>query len=71
MPYISAVGGKTMVEFVMKFADIEVGRSAAELLIDLGYPVVYFIHDYITIGGNFFQYGTVEMIAPEKIIFND
>lgn len=61
----------TMVEFVMKFADIEIGRSAAEFLIDLGYPVVYFIHDYITSGGKFFQYGTIEMIAPKKVIFNE
>ncbi len=58
-----------MVEFIMKFGDVEVGRSAARLLIKLGYPVVYFIHDCITESLNVIQFGTIEMVVPEKTIF--
>jgi len=59
-----------MISFVMKFGNVEVGRSAAKLLISLGYPVVYFIHDFI-VNGKFAQYGTIEMIAPKKTIFEE
>ena len=62
------MGELNMVSFVMKFGDVEVGRSAAVLLISLGYPVFYFIHDCIT-NGKSAQYGTIEMIAPKKTIF--
>jgi hypothetical protein len=58
-----------MIEFIMKFGDVEVGRSAAQMLIKLGYPVVYFIHDYISDGLKFVQFGTIEMVVPEKTIF--
>lgn len=58
-----------MVEFIMKFGDVEVGRSAAQLLIKLGYPVVYFIHDYISDNLKFVQFGTIEMVAPDETIF--
>ena len=57
-----------MVSFVMEFGNVEVGRSAAKLLISLGYPAAYFIHDCIT-NGKFIEYGTIEMIAPKKVIF--
>lgn len=57
-----------MVSFVMEFGDVEVGRSAAKLLIGLGYPAAYFIHDCI-INGKFIEYGTIEMVAPRKMIF--
>lgn len=60
-----------MVEFIMKFGNVEVGRSAAQLLIELGYPVVYFVHDYITETLRFGQYGTIEMITTENILFNN
>jgi len=53
----------------MKFGDVEVGRSAAQLLIKLGYPVVYFIHDYISDNLKFVQFGTIEMVAPDETIF--
>lgn len=52
----------------MEFGDVEVGRSAAKLLIGLGYPAAYFIHDCI-INGKFIEYGTIEMVAPRKMIF--
>jgi len=57
-----------MFGFVMEFGNIEVGRSAAELLISLGYPVAYFVHDCIA-NGRFVEYGTIEMVAPKKMIF--
>lgn len=58
-----------MVGFMMKFGNVDVGYSAAEALKRLGYPVVYFIHDGVTKNGKYIQYGTVEMVAPKKLIF--
>ena len=58
-----------MVDFVMKFGNIETGRAAADFLISLGYPAVYFIHDIIFQNRKSIQYGTVELFALEKTIF--
>jgi hypothetical protein len=58
-----------MIDFVIRFGNVDTGFSAAEFLKDRGYPVVYFIHDGITKGGKYVQYGTVEMVAPRRMIF--
>ena len=58
-----------MVSFIMRFGNVDVGFSAAELLRELGYPVIYFIQDGLTKSGKYVQYGTVEMIVPKKTIF--
>lgn len=62
------VGGFYVIGFVMEFGNVEVGRDAAKLLISLGYPAAYFIHDCIS-KGKFFEYGTIEMLAPKNMIF--
>ena len=58
-----------MVDFVMKFGNVETGRAAANLLIRLGYPAAYFIHDVIFQNRKSIQYGTIELFAMEKTIF--
>ena len=58
-----------MVDFVMRFGNVDTGFTAAEILKALGYPVIYFIHDGITKKGQYVQFGTVEMVAPKKTIF--
>ena len=57
-----------MVGFVMKFGNVEIGRYAAEMLVNLDYPVVYFIHEFEK-SGKLVQYGTIAMVAPRKLIF--
>jgi hypothetical protein len=58
-----------MVEFVMEFSNVELGRSAAQFLIRQGYPAAYFIHEYITGDLRFGEYGTIEMVVPEDTLF--
>jgi len=61
--------GTIMVDFVMKFGNVETGRAAAKLLVSLGYPAVYFIHNIIFQNRKPIQYGTVEMFALDETIF--
>lgn len=60
---------RNMVDFVMRFGNVDTGFTAAEVLKSMGYPVIYFIHDGITRSGKYIQYGTVEMVAPKRMIF--